>query len=183
MCDPSSALMAAQAGFSLFGAAQSARGASEGGQFQAMQSLLSAQIADANARMAMIETSGQMGRVDRKVDATVGQQRVAFAAQGLDPNQGSPLLMQAYTAAQGNIDKSLLAARGLNQSASFHYQALGDLMQRDQAQSAAKYGAGTAWLGGLSGALSGLSGMKWGSWDDVGKGMSSFGASLGSAWG
>lgn len=183
MCDPASIFMGANVGVSLFGASQSAAGAAEGAQFQAQQAMLKSQIADANARMAMIEASGQMGRVARKVDTTIGQQRAAFAAQGLDPNQGSPLLTQAYTAAQGAIDQNLIAARGLSEQAGYRYEAAGALQQRDQALAAGKYGVGTAWLGGIGSSLKGLSGMKWGSFDDIGKGISSFGADLAGAWG
>lgn len=157
MCDAASALFAGNVGFSLFGASQSAQGAALGGQQQAAQSLLAAQIADANARMALIEASGRMGQVDRKVDDVVGQQRAAFGAQGLDVGQGSPLLLQAFTASQGNIDKQLIAARGFAQASSFHFQALGDLEQRDQALAAARFGAGTALLGGLGGVGGALS--------------------------
>lgn len=185
MCvDPVQGLLAgANVGFSLFGASQSARGAARGAQQGAMQSLLAAQIADANARMAMIEASGRISAVDRKVDAVIGHNVADAAARGLDPNQGSPLLDQAYVEAQGNIDKKLIAGAALTEKASLHYAAAGEMQKGGDALAAAKYGAGTAWLGGLRSALSSAGGLKWGSFKEFSQGISSFGADLASAYG
>ncbi len=180
---PSALLFGANVGLSLFGASQQARAQEQAGQQQATQSLLAAQIADANARMAMIEASGRIGAVDRKVDAVIGHNVADAAARGLDPHQGSPLLDQAYVEAQGNIDKKLIAGAALTQKASLHYAALGELMKGKDALAAAKYGAGTAWLGGLQSALAGAGGLKWGSFKDFSQGISSFSADLASAFG
>jgi hypothetical protein len=160
--DPVSGLFAgANVGLSLYGASRQASASDKASNFEAMQSLLSAQIADANARMAMAEASGRMGQVDRKAEGIIGHNRADAAARGVDPNSGSPVLDAAYVAAQAEIDKRLIAAQGLNESASYRYKAAGDTRQAEQALAAAKYGTGTAWLGGLSGAVRSLSGLKW----------------------
>lgn len=156
------ALFGANVGLSLFSANQQSRAAEAQGRQQALQSLFASQIADANARMTMIEASGRIGAVDRKVDAVIGHNVADAAARGLDPNQGSALLDQAYVAAQGNIDKKLIVGAALTQKASLHYSALGDAQKGSDALAAAKYGAGTAWLGGLQSALKGAAGLKWG---------------------
>lgn len=163
MCvDPVSGLLAgANVGLSLYGASRQASAAGKASNFEAMQSLLASQIAESNARMAMVEASGRMGQVDRKAEAIIGSNRADAAARGVDPNSGSPVLDAAYVASQAEIDKRLIAAQGLSEEASFRYRAAGDARQAEQALAAAKYGTGTAWLGGLAGAVRGLSGLKW----------------------
>lgn len=190
MCDPftgsmllSGGLAAANAGFSLYGESQKARAAEQAGRKEAMHSVLAAHIADANARMAMIEASGRVAAVDRNVDAVIGHNVADTAARGLDPNQGSPLLEQAYVAAQGNIDKHLIGARASSEAASLHYGALGELMKGSDALMAAKYGAGTAWLAGLQPALTSLSGLEWGKFSKFSDGLARFSADPGSAFG
>lgn len=174
---------AASFGLSLFEKSQQARAAEQAGQQQATQSLLSARIADANARMAMIEASGRIGAVDSKVEAVIGHNVADAAARGLDPNQGSSLLDQAHVAAQGNVDRHLIAGEALTKKASLHYQALGELMRGRDALAAAKYGAGTAWLGGLQPALTSLSGLEWGKFSKFSDGLARFSADPVSAFG
>lgn len=156
------ALAAVQVGSSLFGASRSAAGAMQGAQSQAFQSLLAAQIAEANARMAMLEASSQMTRVDRQVNDVIGYNAADAAARGVDPNQGSPLLDAAFVAAQGDVDKRLLAARGLSEVASQRFGAAGALSQGSEGLIAARYGAGTAWLNALTNSLSAIGNLKWG---------------------
>jgi hypothetical protein len=189
-------LAGANVGIGLFGASQQARAANMQGQAafqsamsQSGQSLLEAQIAEANARMAMVEAGGRMGQVDTKVESVIGHNRADAAARGIAVDQGSPLLDQAYVAAQGNIDKQLIAgnayieqANQLSRAASAYGQASQALQQGGQALASAKYGAGTAWLGGLANGVKSLGGLQWGSFKDFSQGLSRFAADPSSAW-
>lgn len=148
-------------GLNAYGASRQSGAALQAGQQQAMQSLIEAQIAEANARMAMIEASGRMGQVDQKVAGVIGQNRADAAARGLAVDQGSPLLDQAYIAAQGNIDKRLIGANAYMEAANQYERGAGAARQAGEALTAARYGAGAAWLGTLTSGVRTLGSLNW----------------------
>lgn len=192
-----SALFAAgQTGLSLFNAAGEADAARAQGEsqanaynFDAAQSLIAAQIAQTNARMAMLEASGRIGQVDQKAEAIIGHNQADAAARGVDVSYGAPVSNAAHIAAQANVDRQLIGAQGNTQAASFYNQAVGQYGQAaqnfvaaDRARAAARYGVGTAWLGGLTGGLRSLAGLKWGESGTPGK-TGAGGFNINNPWG
>jgi hypothetical protein len=96
-----------------------------------------------------------------EVAGIIGQQRAYFGASNLDPAMGSPLLLQATTAAQGEVDAGLIRAQGeldyasgMSKAASTQagaatsaYQSEAAGMRAQQDLIAGALGAGTAILG------------------------------------
>lgn len=174
MCLPL-ALGAANAGFNLWSAKRGSDAALQSGFYQmqsamaaAQQNLLENQIAEANARMAMIEAGGRSAQVIDKTNAVIDRNRVDAAARGLAVDQGSPLLDAATIAAQGNVDRQLLMAGGLMEASNAYRrgaaasgQAIETIGAGREALNAARYGAGSAWLGGLQNSLRGFAGLNW----------------------
>lgn len=109
-------------------------------------------------------TRDQLARV-------LGGQTAAFAAGGLDPTAGSPLLLEGYTAAQGATDIALIrantqtgvagaysrAASTMADAATMAGQAGAAKMKGDQDMVAGIFGAGSTLLLGAGKAWPGLS--------------------------
>jgi hypothetical protein len=149
MCfDPTTAM-------SIGGAALGAAGSILGGGQNAAAERTRAEFAQINAQMALTEASGKLGQIDRRVDQSIGAIKANFGGGNIDANSGSPLLMQAFSASQGNTDKQLTIAQGLNQAAGQH-EIAGEALQRaSDAETAGWLGAGTALLRGF-GSIRGL---------------------------
>lgn len=148
MCiDPISAITL---GTSLGGAALSAFGSVSAGNQNAAAAEMQAKIAQANAAMAMTEASGKISRISGQVDQAIGHTRASFGAGNIDVSSGSPLLLQAMSAANGNIDRQLTAAGAFNQSAGQNFTAGQALQKAGDDRTAGWLGAGTALLRGLS---------------------------------
>lgn len=102
----------------------------------------------------------------------LGGQAAHFGGSGLDANSGSPLLLAAATAAQGEVDAGLIRAQSsldaasalgraagtLNQAAGQAGQAYASAQKGDDAMLAGIFGAATAMLSGASKAWGGLAG-------------------------
>lgn len=175
MCGIQAVALGANVGTNLFGAFQQSRAASSAGNAQmqaanqtARQLLIESQIADANARMAMIEAGGRMGQIEAKTRGVIAKNRVDAAARGLAVDQGSPLLDEAFVASQGAVDKNLIAANSLMEAANQRQrgaaaagQAVEALGAGRQAQAAARYGVGAAWLGALGASARSFGGLDW----------------------
>lgn len=99
-----------------------------------------------NADMAMTRSTFEQNRIDDQVDAVTGAQVNYFAGGNLDPASGSPAVMQAMSAAQGETDKMLAAARGAQERADA-FQQISDLESGLGAQrQALSWGIGTTLL-------------------------------------
>jgi hypothetical protein len=79
-----------------------------------------------NADMAMMRSTFEQNRIDDQLDAVTGAQVNYFAGGNLDPSSGSPAVLQAMSAAQGETDKMLAAARGAQERADA-FQQISDL--------------------------------------------------------
>lgn len=95
---------ALSAGTSLYSASQQAEAGKKESEFNAAQM-------DMNARLAARQGEDAIGRGDKeaatyrdKVNQTVGSQRAALAAQGIDVNSGSAAEVQLDTKAMGEKD-------------------------------------------------------------------------------
>ncbi|MCA3685274.1 MAG: hypothetical protein IOC02_14320 [Methylobacterium sp.] len=99
-----------------------------------------------NADMAMTRSTFEQNRIDDQVDAVTGAQVNYFAGGNLDPATGSPAVLQAMSAAQGETDKMLAAARGAQERADA-FQQISDLESGLGAQrQALSWGIGTTLL-------------------------------------
>lgn len=163
MCDPVTMLAAVAAGGKLF----------EGAAGFASHSMASKQAGD-NADLLHIQSDIAKGNADtatirgnydeflsrRKVDKVLGAETVHFASGNVDPTYGSPLLIQGFSAAQGETDAQLIRARmmgeradALTQAANIQGQAAGQRAKSSSETAAATtslisgvLGAGTAYL-------------------------------------
>lgn len=118
MCDPITLLVAA-------GGAVSAAGSIYGGQAGARANKLNADIARMNAetmlqqaeiekefaQLPLLKGAFETLRVRRAGERAEGSQVAGFASVGFDPTSGSPLLVQAATAAQIETDAALIDAQ------------------------------------------------------------------------
>lgn len=190
MCDPMTMMMIAggvQAGGKIFeGLAGSA------------SSKIAAGFADANADI--LDTQGQTRRIAadtdlirgnydefltrRKVGQVLAAETVQTVKSGADPTYGSPLVVQGFSAAQGETEAQLIRARtaatfadDLSGVASIYGQAAG---QRFKASSE-RQNARTKLIAGYIGAGTSMlsAGSKWQSLGGKGGG-SGFGADIGS---
>jgi len=99
-----------------------------------------------NADMVMKEAGFEINRLDDQIDAVHGAQTNFYAGGNLDPASGSPAIVQALTAAQGETDKMLLAAKGQSARADM-FQQISDLESRlDDARKGFALGVGTQLL-------------------------------------
>ncbi|MGL5446412.1 MAG: hypothetical protein ACRDBL_03785, partial [Rhabdaerophilum sp.] len=145
--DPISMTLAvASAGMKMAGGAMSIFGA--GQQYRQAKRVTRMKQATLrqNADMAMAQSTFEQNRVDDQIDAVQGAQVNYFAGGNLDMTSGSPAVLQAMTEAQGETDKMLLAARGVQKRADA-FQQISDLESglNDQ-RVAMSYGVGTTML-------------------------------------
>ena len=155
MCvDPMTAL---SVGGGLLGAA----GSLFGGNANAKAAEQAAQVAQLNAKTTLNYAEGSADQIQQRVDRTIGAARANYGGANLNVSVGSPLAVQAMSATQGNTDKQLTIARGLNQASGQNFAAGQDYQKAGQDQIAGILGAGTALLHGLGGirGLGGASGL------------------------
>lgn len=88
------------------------------------------QIYEANARLADLQAEDAISRGDAEakkhntqVKKLIGSQRAAFAAQGIDINSGSPLDVQADTAALGAEDEQTIKNNAWREAWGYKVQA------------------------------------------------------------
>lgn len=151
MCvEPTTMAMAAAGIGTVAQTAMGISGSISQGYANSQAGMMRAYVASENAKMALAESATKASRVDDKVNAAIGASRTNAGAAGVDPNVGSPLLSQMFSAAQGNMDKQLIMAEGLNKAAGYHYAAADAARGADQALKAGYLGAGTALIGGVT---------------------------------
>lgn len=99
-----------------------------------------------NADLATQRATFEQNRIDDQVDAVQGAQVNYYSGGNLDPTMGSPAVVQAMTAAQGQTDMMLAAARGVQERADA-YQQIADLESGLSAQrQSMSWGIGTTLL-------------------------------------
>ncbi len=162
MCDPLTFLAAAGAGL---GAASKIGG----GLAQSGLDQFSAQIAAANAEISDAKGAQTIGRIAGKVNDAVSAAQRHFAAAGLDPTNGSPLLTQLDSVLQGQGDMQTARARAAQERAGAVSQEAQSLIKSKQDMMSGYLGAGTSLLSGLSS----VKGASW-PWSTGATGQSSF---------
>lgn len=108
-------------------------------------------ILQGNADLAVQRGGFEAGRVRDRLDEVTGQQAGYFAAGNLDPTFGSPAFLAAESAAQAELDAMAATARGFQGRAEAYGQMAGVITQTQDAQNAARIGAGSAFLNTLGG--------------------------------
>jgi hypothetical protein len=70
-----------------------------------------AAIAEGNADLAVVRGNYDEFLSRRKVNSVLAAETAHFASGNVDPTYGSPAMIQAFTAAQGEVDAQLIRAR------------------------------------------------------------------------
>ena len=116
-------LTAVSAGASLIGTAVSATGQVQAGQQQQQAYDYNAQVQRQNATIATQEAQGQ-AKIDKtQTERNLGAIAAAYGGAGIDPTQGSPLMVMADQAATGELNRQLDLYRGSVQATSSTNQA------------------------------------------------------------
>jgi hypothetical protein len=93
------------------------------GAYEKQQYDFNARVADAQANDAIVRGDKQANAIEKKVRMTVGEQRAAAAAQGLNPDAGSPADVQDETRMLGENDKLLITNNAWRESLGFKSEA------------------------------------------------------------
>lgn len=115
------------------------------------------------AELPVMQARLDEARLRDEVAGTLASEKAGYAAAGLDPASGSPLLIQGITAAQGEVDAGLVRVQGqLNRAAALAnsastdsetatdlFQAAGANIEQKSAMVAGLLGAGTALISGF----------------------------------
>ncbi len=181
----SMATAAVGAGISAYGAYQQGQAQAAAANYQAQVARNNAIIAKQNADAATAAGENQAEQSLMKTGMTVGAARAAAAANGLDPNSGSPLSLQTDTAKTGAVNALTIRNNAAWQAYGDQVQGMSQTAQAglDQAQSgwdaqAGGMGAATSLLSGAS-AVSG----KWADWQlKAGSGQPGTNPLLGPGW-
>lgn len=113
----------------------------------------------------------EAGRLHTHVERVMGSQRAHFAASNIDGGTGSPLVMAAFTAAQGEVDEGLIRAKAAlekadsntraasltGKAASSAYEEVAQLEKAASSLISGYFGAATEMLS-MAGGWKGLSG-------------------------
>lgn len=116
---------------------------------QAAWGKYNAKVAERNAMMAKLGAEKEAGRKRAEVRKLLARQRAVYGKAGVE-FEGSPLLVMADTAAEGELDALLIEYRGLTQSQAQRSQAELDRMKARATKRAGWYGAGQSLLGGAA---------------------------------
>ena len=171
MCEPISMALAAVS--SVIGTGMSVMSSIQQGQAQAAQARYQAQVAENNARVVRLQSEQAAQAQNRQNAMRAGAQRAAFAASGVDPNQGSALTVQEDSAEQGALESANIAYRGLLQGMGLDSEAQ---LARTRARNAEQAGM----MGAIGAGVSGIGQFanRWSSFQNAG-GFTGLGKSLG----
>lgn len=158
------ALPAITAVSGLAGAGLSAVGAVEGGKataandkYQAAVASYNAQIADQNATWAIQSGETQAANQGLKTRATVGAEKAAEGANGVDVNSGSAANVRAGTQSMGLLDAMTIRSNASRSAYGYQVQATNDTAQSQLDTSAAGQAVTAGDIAGGAGLLSGAS--------------------------
>lgn len=139
-----------QGGIALASASQEADAARAQGEYEKRIADYNAKVAEEQAKDALKLGEKDVHAVNRQVDQTVGAQRVAFAAQGVDPNFGSAADVQRDARIAGSMDVMTIRNNAARQAWGYRVQAQDATMRGQFAKMAAENKASaTMTTGGL----------------------------------
>ena len=141
-------------------AAVSAYGTYEAGQAQKEASRFNAEMAEREAserQRAADRAARQQAEQDRMVRARA---RALYGAAGVDVGEGSPLLVDAYSARQSAENVAEIRRTGQVQASALQAQGMLDRFMGQQAGRAGTIGAFSSLLGGVASGVSGYYGTR-----------------------
>lgn len=135
---------------SAFGSGTSAMANYESGAYQAQVARNNEVVAGENADLATFRGNQEIGMAQQRTAQTIGAQRAAAGASGVDVNSGSPLRAQQDTARIGDVDVQTIRANAQRSAWGFRTQASNfenegklDSARGDQAAFASLIGGGS----------------------------------------
>ncbi len=158
----------------------SAKGKQEQGIAESNAYKYNARISESDALAATQKAEYDADLQQRDVRRLLGEQRTRYAKAGVDISSGSPLLIMAATAAEGQEEKNRILYEGAVESTRFKNQANMQRYYAKQAKRAGTIGALSSLFSGagsMMGSLSGGGGVSAGG-SSVGGGYSAGGSSL-----
>lgn len=127
--------------------------------FEKGQAEFNSHLADLNAAGAKVRGEKLYSQYNKKVKQTIGSQRAAYAAQGIDVTSGSAHEVQTDTRRVGDLDLMTIKNNAWQEAWGYKTQALQDTMRGNFTSLASDYAAkNTLLAGGLSSLSYGLQG-------------------------
>lgn len=135
----SAALAGGQGAMSIFGQLTGNRAAKRAAR---------AKVASLQASLPLVgqETAFQQSKIIDQVDAVNGAQVASFAGGNIDPSSGSPAILQAMSAAQGETDIAITGARGAQKRADIFQQIADTWQGQSDRNNQLAFGIGTTLL-------------------------------------
>lgn len=135
-------------GGSVLGSLLGAGGAIQQGQAQAAQDRANANLAKAQADDALARGGQQAGLLRMRTSQVIGQQKVGYAASGVDTQSGSPLQTMASSRMMGELDVATAKNNAARAAWGYRMQANNYLNDANAAESNSKMAAVGSLLGG-----------------------------------
>ena len=126
--------------------ALSAFGSFKAGQAEEVAAKANAQLEQQQGEIARGQSFSSAEQLWQKVQQTLGAQRAAYGAAGIDPNTATPLEVMASSARAGELARHATLFQGLAQQQTAESQAAIDRFQGSQARKAGVIKAGTTLL-------------------------------------
>lgn len=145
-------------GFASLGSAYSqAQAARLQGDYQKQQYDLNAQLADLQSKDALYQGDVMASNEEKKISATVGSQRAAYSASGVDVNSGSAAITQNESRQTGAIDVLTIKNNAWRTAMGYRMQAISATGQGNFAQLAGQAtSTSTLLTGGIQAITGGL---------------------------
>lgn len=151
---------AVSAGSSIIGSRAQANAQRAQGEFEKAQYDMNARLAQFQAEDALGRGEQEVGKARQATAQTIGAQRAATAAQGIDVGSGSALDIQADTAGMGALDVMTIRNNARREAFGYKVQAADYKMRGRLAKRGAQVAANATLLtGGLNAAGAGMSGI------------------------
>lgn len=143
MCGPMAMLGLVGAGISAMGSIYSANAQAAGLKAQA-------QWQKRQAGIEMMKTNYEINQMQRQTQALLGEQVLAYSAQGIDPTTGSPIDIGLATVQERGMDVQARRFQGQEEVNKLRYDAKMSNMQAQSAKTAGMFGALSSIVGGVS---------------------------------
>jgi len=139
-----------QAGAQFAGGLVQAQAIRDVGAFEADAARLNERLAELQGKQAIARGKKDAANLKRGVKQLIGEQRAAFAAQGIEVGSGSALEIQEETAALGELDAITIRNNAQREAFGFRVQGLQAAQRAQFARISAEQRAGATILtGGL----------------------------------
>ncbi len=157
MCDPVTGLIVASTLLTATGQVQQASASAAASKYQAQIGQMNAQISEKRARDAIERGQIEEQKKRQEVARTMGAQKAAMAANGVDLSFGSPLDTIVDTATLGELDALTIRSNAAREEYDYKVQAANqragsqlNTMQASAAKTGGWLSAGSTVLGGAT---------------------------------